>query len=549
MVVGPGHGAGYERGEVGKRVVPQKYLSKFHAINQEQMETGPIGQIRRLIGLLFHSIFNYRLAWQTHIAAEHLSQGSLSGNFTSAALARTITLLKKMESPPQDVLKALTYAHESLKYHRSAKTIKNDIRNLEVGHSLAICSNSQPHAMILFITCTGIDGNGKKKYRVVQHNQGQGIENYHYQKTESHGGKKRYQTGLEIADVSEENLCSKEAPFISRLLRCKYFGSTKKLYEEILPLLKGKILPPSKDDRLWGHGQLGGSCTALCLLSLIRSQLPKDAYKEFRDLARVEVLLKSYRQIKRGWGNNTTQKMIALEVIKNMKKSLKTLPNELKLVKAHLKKIEKPSKRSRKIEVEGAAKIRPPLPEHAPPPPSVTAAVRMVHHKKPPSEDYANDLQSAIALLKKGNFTFENLDDAKHFLLAAYSVRFVDPVDLSHIKNFLRVASRFIASCEEKAFTKEQLYVLTVISSAMYTISKNLEKKQNPQIDALLTEKIADRIFSFTYSMHKSYNALCLGSYYSHPEFQGLIDYYQGLFFREQRDTPSGLQNLLKKMS
>ncbi len=493
-----------------------RYARQFTLLNNQQIAAGLIAKIRKLFGWLYsHVIGNNALKWQTHMFAEHLARGNLSGNLTSFATAKTIKLLGKLENPPADLIQALSYAQRLCEIDIAPKIIKQDIKNLAVGKSLAIPSSSSKHAMMLFITCTGIDESGKKIYKVVQHNQGAGIDNYHYRNVET-DGKLRFQTALELLDVTEEHLCREGSSFINQLLDNDQHGSVENLYEKILPQLKGRLAPPSLDQRLWGHGQIGGSCSALCVLSIVRSQLDKASYKTFRDLGRVEALLKSYRQIKSGWGNNSTQITVTLEIVRSLQHSLKKrkleLPDLLKTMKKQLKPPKKvQATKTPKIQVG----VRPPPPTQAP---------KAVWHQ-------ANTLQTALTRLTHGQFSIDTLEKVIPSLLD------INPKTPTEIKRFIKVTTRFIDAHHKTPFTKEQIYVLTVASSLLAIATRKLRREH----EILFSTKFLKKIGFFNFSMHAAYNGLGLSSYFTNAHFDSYITPYQKHYFEDELIIPEGL--------
>jgi hypothetical protein len=263
------------------------------------------------ISFFIKNIFTNSDAWAIDLSAEHMSQGLLSGNTPSSATAATIDLCKRVEGFPSDITKALEYALSiqkkipfiSLKLLISllsiAKHVCQDVQTLKPGQSIAIPSNVFQHSMIMMITCIREDG-GEKKYRVVQFNTGYGSGQYHHRRINGQG-KLQYQTGLVFDNVSEKSLCGDRSTFFRDLFSLSGLGSVHTLYTKVLTLLDGTIAPPSSDERLWSHGQLGGSCTTSCCLALIRANTEKDQYKRLRAQGRTEFLLKAYRQIKGGW--------------------------------------------------------------------------------------------------------------------------------------------------------------------------------------------------------------------------------------------------------
>ncbi len=312
---------------------PKRVENEFARLNAAKSPAGLATTALSLIGKTQFQL-RHRFHWETHFSVEYLGKGVAAANLFQNSLQSTIDLLSDMPYPPMDLIHALDYARQIDKNaipHLSeffgwppvdqAPRIQQDITALHVGQYLAVPCNFRSHSSLISIACTDQNDTGEKKYRVTLHNTGEGFEQYHYSKTCS-DGKIRFQTALEIDQISESDLCT--GPFLAEMLklnRSSSEGDIQKLYEQALPLLKGKILPPSQNPQLWSHGQLGGTCTTLCLLSFIRSQSSREWYKKFRDYGRAHVLLKGFRDIKKGVGKYNIQAMICLEMITDLQRS------------------------------------------------------------------------------------------------------------------------------------------------------------------------------------------------------------------------------------
>lgn len=273
------------------------------------------------------------------MVTEHMSRGCLSGNLSEDAIELTRKLLRKMNTPSAlKAEKALLHASFVL-YSAvpSGKSSKEKARKLEVGESLALSINLENHAMMMVITRTP-DVEGKKRFKLEMHNTGKKINMYHYRRIDQ--GKEFYQTPIEIVDIPEENLLGKRATFFNSVISSTQ-GSIQSFYEKIIPLTGGRVCPPrEKSSPFWRHPQTGGSCTASCLRSVINSMLPAKENQEFEEMAAYELLFKTYQQILSGEGNTTTQKVVALEMVKMIQHSVEKkggqLPSELHHVKSRL---------------------------------------------------------------------------------------------------------------------------------------------------------------------------------------------------------------------
>lgn len=527
----------------------EKQTSRFHALNEKEINNGTVGKIRQLLGKIRQLLgerfflFNDSFKWQTHMHAEHMSQGSFAGGMDFYGTAKTIELLEKTNNPPADLIKALNYAKNvsvigystdfiliptvvgKIASHVTvSNVIKNDIRNLQPDESLAIPSSSAGHAMMLFITRQP-DGT----FKVVQHNQGEGINKYHYGKADDNG-KQLYQTALEIEGISEQNLCGWDSFFIDRILINGLIGSTDTLYTEILPLLKGTVAPASEDSRLWGHGQLGGSCTAACGLSLVRSQLDETSYKEFRELGRTEMLLKSYKEIKSGWGNNSIQRTVTLEVVKKLESSLKKrgkeLPDEIKEMRRQLEAIAKDEKK-----FDGGSAMLNGIPIKA----------HLDNEKEVVFEGLPDNMNVAFTILKAGNFTDASIEAAKPYIdQVAKTFRGESSDD--EMKKILELSSLLTTYCKGRALTSNQTYMMALFSSVLY--NKMLYLPEESASDSALQDKIKN-ISDFNFNMVRRYNELGLGSLFQNDQYDYLISHFQRSYFASSAvSVPEGLAKL-----
>jgi hypothetical protein len=290
----------------------ESFSSRFKALTPTpQSAFSIVGRICASVSHLFTG-FKTDRKWGVHVSAEHMAQGGLSGNPTATALKNTIEYLKQSGADKAQILaEKLTYAMNIEKRLRSPKTapraleeVKTAVQDLPENESLLICTDSRGHATISEIQCTGTDPNGKKRYSVIVYNTGGGQRNHHSQM--NNDGKLRYQTSFEIQNVSEESLCGKTSGFFSKIYSARS-QPTEYFYTAALPSLDGTLAPARvEEQRVWSHGQLGGSCTASCLLAFIRPNMSPEEFKEFRDSIRMEMLLKTYEQAQAGKASSHT---------------------------------------------------------------------------------------------------------------------------------------------------------------------------------------------------------------------------------------------------
>lgn len=504
----------------------EKRASQFRRLNEKEMQSGILGKIKQFLGaVLQKASLDINLKWQTHVHAEHMSQGSLGGNSQLTALAKTVEILEKMNNPPQNLIDALNYAKgvQSAQIYVDsfldltlvggvasnlvkANIIKNDIKNLKINESLAIPSSCERHEMLLFITR---QENGN--FKVVQHNQGLGIGRFHYSKGDA-SGKKLFQTALEFSDVTEEKLCGGSALFIERVLAnsIPFMGTIDHLYLNLLPMLQGNPHAPSEDPRLWGHGQLGGSCSAASGLSVIRSQLDKDSFKEFRDIGRTEMLLKSYKQIKKGWGNHSTQRAVTLEVVKKLEHSLKKRGKELPEEMLEMKR-----------QLEGINKKNTDLLPH-------------------PFNTLPDNINFAFNLMKDGKFDDASLETARPYMEKALSFSSL-PASQEELKKLWEISNQLRSYSRDKPLSINQIYMMTVMSSAL------LDKARLSEIAP--SDKKLQALSKFCYGMHYRYNALSLGTRFQNSIYESYLLPHQKIILRPSNPLmPEGLYKLITKI-
>jgi hypothetical protein len=310
-----------------------KTLRKIELLNQEKDPhffrkirvllvalLGEIGAVFRIVESR-KALEQAKLKFGIHMAAEHMSHGRLSGNSILFALNETVDILNKMTSPPKTLIDALeagkrvwqvVLSRPSLQ--TQAGFLSREIQKLNPGKSVALPLVFGGHGTALMITCTGFTAEGKKEFRIDHHNTGQGSEKHPHLTTNA--DVELVQTVVSWDHVPEAFLCEASAVFPQFLLACIIYAkgdaalaNLERIYS-LLDMFKTRLEP---DPKMWGIGQIGGSCSALCLKSLVRLQLSPDELVEFEQLAKTRLLYRALKMLKRGQGDATTRK-IALEV-------------------------------------------------------------------------------------------------------------------------------------------------------------------------------------------------------------------------------------------
>lgn len=327
----------------------KNYQKKFKKLGSEIFSLGFVSKMKRSISNFFQSAQTKeqnidKLAIGIYLGAEHLSHyvGGALDTRRCYAYRHACDLLASTTTAQHQLGKELHDAETYLnginngRTHYTSRKIHEKVNKLKVGKSIVVPSYSSRHAMLLRITCTE-DSNGKKKYKCVLYNEGRGIDSYHYSKIDEHG-KQIYQTAFEINDVSEENLTF---DFFKQLCDCSItHGTTPDSVYNILKTLGGTIAPPSEDPRLWSSGQLSGSCSARCILSLIRSQSSPEEYEQFMQKAQYELVYKAVKQLRSGSGDLVTTRIVGIEALNQLESAHKSeqreLPEELKKIRESL---------------------------------------------------------------------------------------------------------------------------------------------------------------------------------------------------------------------
>ena len=296
-----------------------------------------------------------------HMTAEHLAQGELAGNSDLSAVGGALDALSDIHSQKTEAVrsallltKLIEEETESKQFVSEQKTgtvggnedskknrgihvpsfrpeaefLTNKIKELQMNDVVAFFASTKSHAILIHVE-RGKDSDGQKRFKVVIHNTGAGVHQYHYHKKE--GERVIYQTAYEIGPVSEKDVC--QVDLLEKILHCRFLDTDtglRYLYETLLPKI-GKKAKISRDPRLWGHAQIGGSCTAGCLKSFIRSQLDSVTYKQFQDSAKSIMILRSWSTIQSGSELYTaSQKIVTLEVLDRLTRSLKKRGQKLR---------------------------------------------------------------------------------------------------------------------------------------------------------------------------------------------------------------------------
>ncbi|MBA3815172.1 MAG: hypothetical protein H0X29_01360 [Parachlamydiaceae bacterium] len=434
------------------------------------------------------------LAYNTHIAAEHMSQGLLDGGYTWIATKKIIKILWKIT--PSDtvnkVISQLTYLYHIQKavldptpINFLAQRVKDDIAKLEFKESILLPSNTWGHAMLLAVTCSGVF-EGRKKYKVVQFNEGNGLSAHHHQKVED--GNLWFQVGLKIKQIDGEELFGKKSHFIKDVLNYLFMGGkVEKIYEEILPQLKGTYSNQSDNSRLWSLGQLGGSCTSSSLAAFIRAKFSESSFKEFQIVAKAESLLKLYSQIKRGCGSRSLRKLVSLEILRQLDEC--DLNEDLKLgceiIRKSLQSDSTPTKNffgDSSVEEKEKSCVK-----------SLKLAFKILR-----STTNQNDI------INKAVIVFDKFLDSS-------ATEFFTKNEL---KAFIKLSNQIASYCLKQPFNYEGIYIATIVSCFIAFVLKKHER----EIEAKAKyKKNIIKIDSFISDFHKRCAVLSLDKKFNTP--------------------------------
>lgn len=242
------------------------------------------------------------------LGTEHLSE-KIEGGFEHYNIPVILNTLKKLPQSQrvveaqQKLLDIYTYkSHFDLSGIGNGPLITQtlaSIKDLQPGQSVAIpcgwakIGDSWGHAMAMVIK-----RNENGSYLIQVHNGGEGVTKFHYSATDR-CNRKLYQTVLEIDGVAFENI-AKTLPEIARLHSYRQSNSTDKLYKEILPLFKGKILSERRIPEFWSIGQMGGSCSGYCLRSILKTTLSIDERYLFKTQFIADTSHALFKEMSRG---------------------------------------------------------------------------------------------------------------------------------------------------------------------------------------------------------------------------------------------------------
>jgi hypothetical protein len=436
----------------------EQFSSKLTRLNKKSPAFPTLIKVRNAISNFFETcpLLNWSRnsdrVWGIHVAAEHMSKDVFGWNASEVALSNTIRRLNETGGgQARQLALSLDYALRieklaSAVFFLAARKVKKDVRNLKPGEFLFIPTNTSQHAIITEVWCTGEDPNGKKLYSVIVHNTGDGLQFHHSRLIDTGPSRKvQYQTAYEIIDISEESLCGEKSSFFQKLFFARS-RETDFLYSKVFPSLDGSLARAKPDHRpLWGHGQLGGSCTASCILALLRAHMEPEQFREFKESVRQEMLLKMYEQIRKGGGGTHTID-VALEIARKLNQEAAAKGRSSPEISRAIEIMEKQGPQR----VEEGAASKSPLP---------------LAKRKQSLLGAADYLSEAFEMIKReGIYTSERHQHIMNYLLKAKKSSRI--MSSEEKKDLEKVASRLAAFIKkDRPFAKGQIYACSALVS------------------------------------------------------------------------------------
>lgn len=489
-------------------------------INVEKYNSSTVA-LRKALGFInLKCRKSYELNYISQLVAEHMSQGPLNGGYAVKSLTKIIYFLGKITSTDavKRVIQQLEY---TIKIHLLRNSplqipqIKRDLARLQLGESIVVPSEVKCHAMLTTITLTKIKDE-EKLFTVVLYNEGEGLE-YHYRKGSVEDGQLHYQVGLVITDVKGEKLVSEYSDFIEKTL---YIGSIEKFYEKTLSELEGKIASPSKDSRLWSPGQLGGSCCSSCINAFIRASLPNESFAEYHLIAKTKYLLKLYHQIKKGCGNSSLRKLIALDIIKQLEKNKEHINSDFTQVlwniKKELREEDFYNSKSKKIN-NRKMKV------------SNSSILNEINY----------NFEKAINVIIKSNFNESSVKEATPFLEKALLPYLIQNINIKDYKEFVKIAIKTMSYCEKKPLNYDQIYIAAVISCIIKNIIAYPSKLP---VNNFLCESERMRLMEFSDDMLKKCSLLALDKVFN---YTSPYNFYFSINFWKKRTVDRFSKDLI----
>lgn len=213
-----------------------------------------------------------------------------------------------------------------------AERVKWKIKHLRQGEALWIEVNSPTHAMAI-----RIEKNHAGHFDLQMANTGLGIEsNVDFHPTR---GDLR-QVVATLSGISSKDLLGSSFFYkVAMSLEMKgVFSSIKPvnaLYE-VLRSLRTPVAFPKMQDL--GFEQLSGSCTASCLLAMLRASLSPEEFREFELEMQIKALVKHYKALKAGHDQSATRKLMVWDLLQKLKVDLEPTPPIFNKIEQELKR-------------------------------------------------------------------------------------------------------------------------------------------------------------------------------------------------------------------
>lgn len=254
-----------------------------------------------------------------------LTCGSLSiGTRTRRTVGLITDVMKKQCELFKNCIPHNFYqAYEEYQLRFSKKNIKNelsnDLDNLKKGKCMIFNMSSKRHSM------AGMLKRGNHHYTFYKVNTGKGVSRHRSKLDER--GVCLYQVVQQIKKISKENAKCFLQTFPLKQL------TVQSIYEDIIPILKGKEKADLEDSRYWNTKQIGRSCAGQSELSLLRIVMTQKNYEKFLIKLQEEAVAKLYKTIIKGSENCLCVKVAVVDIIKRLEhlyiKKGKLLPKEI----------------------------------------------------------------------------------------------------------------------------------------------------------------------------------------------------------------------------
>jgi hypothetical protein len=487
--------------------------------NLEQLAAKPTKKpnfFERVLSYIKQIFSKSELVFQASTTTEYMTTGPVGGNSPSAAISQmrqsleqakeNLSKNKEITDNTETTLEKLTKNFATAETF--AKMQESIVERPKLGGEIATSiSKMQPKdklfipiSLSLHATMMVLEKIDENTFTVTQHNTGMGIGNHYV--TYDKFGRPRYQTALKITGVPVERLSKSFFDQIFNLNPSMVLGDkgVTSLYQDILPQLGGTIEPASdpkpgeKTTFMWSREQLGGSCTASCLKSVIHTFFTEEnpqatldqktemikQYKIVRRHIRLKTLYDSYDTLVNTTFNKTDERMqVTMEMAKRL---LKTTKDETE--KAVLKTIQKNIEGMLYTPKTTWLKQCDPLPKQGKTKtvtlngiPTEIQVTQEVNGTRVTSPSFTGTFNLVFSILKEGDMSpaaFEKIAPYIGELSNQAQVTSNDPNSFKHLLKLMEQIYTFLP--EKKLLGEKEIYVFGALVSAAFLFSTKNDK-------------------------------------------------------------------------